>query len=83
MYPNYGTDERNDRLFIWSNQCIAIFILGPLSTLVFMTSSIIAKIKGRKCKIVSIILDIIGVLIILSVLIPIAMAICALLMECN
>lgn len=41
-------------------------VLGPLSTLIFMVSSIVAKIKG--CRNLSIILDIVGSIIILSIL---------------
>lgn len=46
-------------------------ILGPLSTLIFMASSIIAKIKGNYSKQFSVALDIVGIIIVLSVLIPI------------
>lgn len=46
-------------------------VLGPLSTLTFMASSVIAKIKGKYSRKISISLDIVGVAIILLVLIPI------------
>lgn len=46
-------------------------ILGPLSTLIFMASSIIAKKKGKYSKQFSVVLDIVGIVIVLSVLIPI------------
>lgn len=46
-------------------------VLGPLSTLIFMASSVIAKTKGKYSRKISISLDIAGVAIILLVLIPI------------
>lgn len=46
-------------------------VLGPLSTLIFTASLIIAKIKGKYSKQFSVALDIVGVIIVLSVLIPI------------
>ncbi len=53
---------------------LLFIVLGPLSTLVFMAASIVSKFKSRVCRVASIILDVIGILIILSVCIPIAYA---------
>ena len=50
-------------------------VLGPLSTLTFMASSVIAKTKGKYSRKISISLDIAGVAIILLVLIPISYAV--------
>ena len=43
-------------------------VLGSLSTMVFGISSIIAKIKGKVCRRISIGLDITGILIVLILL---------------
>ena len=46
-------------------------VLGPLSTLVFMASSVISKTSWKYSKKVSLFLDIIGVIIVFSILFPV------------
>ena len=53
---------------------LLFIILGPLSTVIFMVASIVSKFGTKRCKLASIILDVIGIIIILSVCIPIAYA---------
>lgn len=54
---------------------IWLFVLmGPLSTLIFMASSVVAKTRIKYSRQISIALDIIGIIIVLSMLIPIGYA---------
>lgn len=54
---------------------VLLFVfLGPLSTMTFMVSSVIAKTKVKYSKRISIVLDIKGIIIVLSILIPIGYA---------